>query len=67
MAHEIGVEQQIMPAARVPQGESFVPYHPPVAAIGDELGFDGATDFVKFFRRETGFAPGAFRTRQTSD
>lgn len=34
----------------------------PVAAIADELGFDEATNFVKFFRRETGTTPGAFRT-----
>jgi AraC-like DNA-binding protein len=36
----------------------------PVAAISDQLGFDEATNFVKFFRRETGFTPGAFRTAQ---
>jgi AraC-like DNA-binding protein len=36
----------------------------PVAAIADQLGFDEATNFVKFFRRETGVTPGAFRTRQ---
>jgi len=38
----------------------------PVAAIGDELGFDEATNFVKFFRRETGVTPGAFRSRHMS-
>jgi AraC-like DNA-binding protein len=36
----------------------------PVAAIGDRLGFAEATNFVKFFRRETGAPPGAFRARQ---
>ena len=36
----------------------------PVAAIGDELGFDEATNFVKFFRRETGSTPGTFRTQR---
>ena len=36
----------------------------PVAAIGDQLGFDEATNFVKFFRRETGSTPGAFRTQR---
>lgn len=35
----------------------------PVATIGDTLGFDEATNFVKFFRRETGMTPGAFRAR----
>ncbi len=35
----------------------------PVATIGDQLGFAEATNFVKFFRRETGQTPGAFRTR----
>jgi AraC-like DNA-binding protein len=38
----------------------------PVAAISDELGIDEATNFVKFFRRETGMTPGAFRARHTS-
>lgn len=37
----------------------------PVAAISDELGIDEATNFVKFFRRETGMTPGVFRARQT--
>jgi AraC-like DNA-binding protein len=36
----------------------------PVARIAEELGFDEATNFVKFFRREAGITPGAFRTRQ---
>jgi AraC-like DNA-binding protein len=35
----------------------------PVAAIAAELGFDEATNFVKFFRRETGVTPGSFRGR----
>lgn len=35
----------------------------PVAAVADALGFDEATNFVKFFRRETGTTPGAFRAR----
>jgi len=38
----------------------------PVAAIGDQLGFGEATNFVKFFRRETGLTPGAFRAEQRS-
>ena len=33
----------------------------PVAAIAETLGFDEATNFVKFFRREEGQTPGAFR------
>lgn len=37
----------------------------PVATIGDQLGFVEATNFVKFFRRETGLTPGAFRAEQT--
>jgi AraC-like DNA-binding protein len=36
----------------------------PVAAVGDQLGFAEATNFVKFFRRETGMPPGAFRAGQ---
>lgn len=36
----------------------------PVAVIGDQLGFAEATNFVKFFRRETGLTPGDFRAKQ---
>ncbi len=32
-----------------------------VSVIAERLGFDEATNFVKFFRREAGAAPGAFR------
>lgn len=32
-----------------------------VATVGSRLGFDEATNFVKFFRRETGTTPGRFR------
>lgn len=35
----------------------------PVAAIGDGLGFAEPTNFVKFFRRETGMTPGSFRAQ----
>jgi AraC-like DNA-binding protein len=35
----------------------------PVSAIADQLGFDEATNFVKFFRREAGMTPGSFRAR----
>jgi AraC-like DNA-binding protein len=35
----------------------------PVAVIAADLGFDEATNFVKFFRRETGVTPGSFRGR----
>jgi len=34
----------------------------PVATIAETLGFDEPTNFVKYFRRETGTTPGAFRT-----
>jgi len=37
----------------------------PVATVSDRLGFVEATNFVKFFRRETGQTPGAFRSRLT--
>ncbi|MER5936585.1 helix-turn-helix transcriptional regulator [Streptomyces sp. NPDC001928] len=36
----------------------------PVAAIGRRLGFTEPTNFGKFFTRETGGTPGAFRTRE---
>lgn len=32
-----------------------------IAVVAEELGFDEATNFVKFFRRETGQVPGGFR------
>jgi len=35
-----------------------------VAVIASDLGFDEATNFVKFFRREAGGTPGGFRARQ---
>ena len=36
----------------------------PVSAIADQLGFDEATNFVKFFKRAAGCRPGDFRRRQ---
>ena len=33
----------------------------PVQTIGRDLGFEEATNFVKFFRKETGMRPLAFR------
>lgn len=37
----------------------------PVAAIAEELGFDEATNFSKFFRREVDSTPAEFRRRHT--
>ena len=39
----------------------------PVAAISVELGFDEATNFVKYFKRETGTTPHQFRAELGSD
>ena len=39
----------------------------PVGEIADALGFSEATNFVKFFCREAGCTPGAFRRSQTYD
>ncbi|MEW7314993.1 helix-turn-helix transcriptional regulator [Buttiauxella gaviniae] len=36
----------------------------PVALIADQLGFDEATNFVKFFKREVACTPGEFRKKQ---
>ena len=36
----------------------------PVAQVADRLGFDEATNFVKFFRREAGCTPTEFRRKQ---
>jgi AraC-like DNA-binding protein len=33
----------------------------PIANVADKLGFDEATNFIKFFRREAGYAPSEFR------
>jgi AraC-like DNA-binding protein len=33
----------------------------PIAQVADKLGFDEATNFIKFFRREAGCAPSEFR------
>ncbi len=33
----------------------------PIAQVADKLGFHEATNFIKFFRREAGCAPGEFR------
>jgi len=33
----------------------------PVSLIADKLGFDEVTNFIKFFRRESGCSPGGFR------
>jgi AraC-like DNA-binding protein len=38
----------------------------PMSVIADKLGFDEATNFVKFFRREAGSAPGEFRRRHSA-
>lgn len=36
----------------------------PIASIAEMLGFDEATNFSKFFKRETGCSPGAFQRQQ---
>jgi len=38
----------------------------PVAAIAADLGFEEATNFVKFFRRETGVTPPSTQSARTS-
>jgi len=38
----------------------------PIAAIAEQLGFDEATNFGKFFRREVGDTPAEFRRQQTT-
>ncbi len=35
----------------------------PIAQVAERLGFDEATNFVKFFRREVACTPGEFRSR----
>ena len=36
----------------------------PITAMAEKLGFDEATNFTKFFKREAGFTPSEFRRRQ---
>lgn len=36
----------------------------PIATIADRVGFEEATHFVKFFKREVGCSPGEFRRQQ---
>ena len=38
--------------------------HLPIATIADTLGYDEATNFVKYFRREVGHSPGSFRQQR---
>ena len=39
----------------------------PVASISDQLGFDETTNFVKYFKRETGTTPDELRSHLRSD
>lgn len=39
----------------------------PIGLIGDRIGFDEATNFVKFFKRETGCLPSEFRRKNTGN
>lgn len=36
----------------------------PIATIAERVGFEEATNFVKFFKREVGYSPGEFRRQQ---
>ena len=38
----------------------------PIAVMGERLGFQDPTNFVKFFKREVGCTPGEFRRRQVN-
>ncbi|CUH95840.1 hypothetical protein P22_1925 [Propionispora sp. 2/2-37] len=39
----------------------------PIGEIAEKLGFEEATHFSKFFKRETGFTPAEFRRRQVAE
>jgi AraC-like DNA-binding protein len=44
------------------EAKRLLAYTPgPIAIVADQLGFDEATNFVKFFRREVGDTPSGFR------
>ena len=48
-----------------PSGSSATPTRP-VAEIAEQLGFDDASNFSSYFRRQTGTTPGTFRTQSRS-
>lgn len=56
-AKRVIVERIILEAKR-----SLALSSDPVQRIGEQLGFDDATNFTKFFRRETGVTPSSFRS-----
>lgn len=39
----------------------------PISVIAEKLGFEEATHFSKFFKRESGFTPAEFRRRQVAE
>lgn len=55
-AKEVIVERIVLEAKRLLAHTTLT-----VATVGTQLGFGEATNFVKFFRRETGQTPGRFR------
>ena len=55
-AKEVVVERIVLEAKRLLAHTTLT-----VATVGTQLGFSEATNFVKFFRRETGQTPGRFR------
>jgi len=66
VAASMGMTAKAFIAARVVLEAKRLLVHTdlPVAAIAEKLGFDEATNFGKFFRREVGATPSAFRRQQ---
>ena len=61
-AKEMVVERIVLEAKRLLAHTTL-----PVATVGARLGFSEATNFVKFFRRETGSTPRRFRDQYARD
>lgn len=64
----VGMSAKVFIAARINLEAKRLLAHTdlPVALIADKLGFDEATNFSKFFKRDTGCTPAEFRRRQTA-
>lgn len=68
VAASMGMTAKAFIAARVVLEAKRLLVHTdlPVATVAEKLGFDEATNFGKFFRREVGSTPAAFRRQQRS-
>lgn len=66
VAASLGATAKVFISARIALEAKRLLLHTelPVATIAEQLGFDEATNFSKFFKREVGSTPAAFRRQQ---